>query len=106
MNISLILETNYPGSEWTLNGEEYSGLTWLSNTSKPSKEALENQWAEVEYVTAYEAVSAARLVAYQKDSDPVFFQWQRGEKTEQEWRDAVTAVNEANPYPEKPAGVA
>lgn len=42
----------------------------------------------------------ARKLGYQMYSDPIFFQWQRGEKTEQEWLDAVQAVNDANPYPE------
>ena len=30
-----------------------------------------------------------RAQAYPKDSDPIFFQWQRGSKTEQDWLDAV-----------------
>jgi hypothetical protein len=25
----------YPGAQWTLNGEEYSGLTWLEGNDKP-----------------------------------------------------------------------
>lgn len=47
-----------------------------------------------------ELVKQARLAGYQTTSDPIFFQYQRGAKTEQEWLDAVKAVDEANPYPE------
>ncbi len=36
--------------------------------------------------------SNLRAAAYPKKSDPIFFQWQRGSKTEQEWLDAVNAI--------------
>ena len=42
----------------------------------------------------------SRRIAYTQFADPIFFQWQRGEKTEQEWRDVVKAIQDANPYPE------
>lgn len=40
-----------------------------------------------------------RRVGYQTISDPVFFMWQRGEKTEQEWHDAIDQVNALYPIP-------
>jgi hypothetical protein len=39
-----ILTRHYQGSEWTLNGDEYTGLTWLSDTPKPSQEELDGLW--------------------------------------------------------------
>jgi hypothetical protein len=33
--------------EWTLNGDDYAGLTWLSDTPKPSKKTLDALWLEV-----------------------------------------------------------
>jgi len=39
-----ILTRHYQGSEWTLNGDEYDGLTWLSDTPKPSQEELDGLW--------------------------------------------------------------
>lgn len=39
-----ILVRHYAGSEWTLNGDEYSGLTWLSDTPKPTQEELDALW--------------------------------------------------------------
>ena len=41
--------------------------------------------------------SELRLTAYETESDPIFFQWQRGSKTQQEWLDAVDKVK--NKYP-------
>jgi len=43
-----ILEYKYPTAEWTLNGDDYEGLTWLSDTPKPSKSTLDGLWAEVQ----------------------------------------------------------
>ena len=103
MNIPLILETNYPGAQWVLTGDEYSGLEWLDESLKPTEKELKAQWADVEYKVAYDAVSASRHAAYiaPNGSDAVFMKYQRGEATEQEWLDAVTAINDANPYPVK-----
>lgn len=41
-----------------------------------------------------------RRQGYQTISDPVFFQWQRGEKTEQDWADARAEVEALYPIPE------
>jgi hypothetical protein len=41
-----------------------------------------------------------RAKAYLIESDPIFFQYQRGSKTEQEWLDAVNAVKTQFPYKE------
>ena len=105
MDIAMILTKRYPGSEWTLDGDNYSGLTWLSDTPKPSEDDLRSEWAQVEYEAQYEAVQKQRQAAYQAGSDPVFFDFQRGEATEQDWLDAVEAVKVAHPYPVDPSTV-
>ena len=43
-----------------------------------------------------------RKAAYQQEADPLFFSYQRGEATEQEWLDAVQSVKDRYPYPEAP----
>jgi hypothetical protein len=48
MDITKILMAKYPSSEWTLIGKDYEGLTWLSDSTKPTEEELINLWAEVE----------------------------------------------------------
>lgn len=105
MDISLVLTRRYPGSEWALDGDTYAGLTWLSEGDAPSEAELEAEWAEVEYEVAYEAVEMARQAAYQKESDPIFFSYQRGEATEADWLAAVEGVKVAHPYPVDPATV-
>jgi hypothetical protein len=99
MDITLILISKYEGAEWTLNGDDYEGLTWLSDSPKPAEAELEALWPEVQYEVAYEQVEHARAQAYRETSDPIFFEYQRGDKTEAEWLAAVQAVKDANPYP-------
>ena len=44
-------------------------------------------------------VDALRHAAYVAESDPLFFQWQRGETTEQAWRDKVAEIQARYPDP-------
>lgn len=57
MNIPMILNYLRPGEEWTLDGEEYAGLTWLSDTSKPTEAELVK--AKPAAQAAYDAALAA-----------------------------------------------
>jgi hypothetical protein len=50
-----ILQYKYPNAEWTLNGDDYEGLTWLSDTPKPSKATLDKLWNEVQDLMQAEA---------------------------------------------------
>ena len=54
---------------------------------------------EAQQIEQYNAQqSASRAAAYPTQSDPIYFQWQRGVKTEQEWLDAVAAIHTQYPY--------
>jgi hypothetical protein len=45
IDYTLILTKKYAGKYWTLNGDDYEGLTWLNDTPKPTKEELDALWA-------------------------------------------------------------
>ena len=55
MDYSAILLTKYQGSEWTLDGDSYEGLNWLSDSPKPTQEELEDLWEEVQAELAAKA---------------------------------------------------
>jgi len=100
MDIPLILLRKYSGALWTLDGDDYTGLTWLSEGKAPTDKQLEALWPEVLLEVQTEQVEQARAVAYRETSDALFFKYQRGTATEQEWLAAVQAVKDAHPYPE------
>ena len=54
MDITKILSKRYPDAEWTLDGDNYSGLTWLSDTTKPTLAELEALSDEVQTEIAAE----------------------------------------------------
>lgn len=97
-----VLTANYPGSQWALNNNDYATLQWFSDTPKPTQAELDAQWPQVNYANQCEIVSTARRLAYEAQSDGLFFEWQRGDGTEAAWRAAVAAVKAANPYPPEP----
>ena len=69
----------------------------------PEEIAEREEWEAGEYDRQVEAVRLARHIAYTSPdgSNAIFLKWQRGEATEQEWLDAVQAINDAHPYPVK-----
>jgi len=93
-----ILSINYPGKEWSLSGVDYSGLEWLDASPKPTQEELDALWSWTQTVANNTRQQEARSIAYRNESDPLFFKWQRGEGTEQEWKDAVAAIQARYPY--------
>ena len=97
-----VLTTKYPGAQWSLSDNDYSTLEWYDDTPKPTQAELDAAWPTVEYDNQVATVDAARRADYEAISDPLFFEWQRGDGTEQAWLDAVAAVKAANPYPPAP----
>lgn len=97
IDYAAILTLNYPGTSWTLNGDDYAGLTWLDDTPKPTQAELDAQWPAVAAALAALERSNRRHYAYVIHSDGVFFRWQRGEATKEEWLAAVAKVQEENP---------
>lgn len=68
IDYALILTRRFANSEWTLDGDDYAGLIWLSNTPKPTKTKLDSLWAEVQQEIANEktAKAAARQAILDK----------------------------------------
>jgi len=61
-----------------------------------TKEQVEAEAKEAEL----QRVETNRRNAYQKEADPLYLKWQRGEATEQEWLDKIEEIKERFPKPE------
>ena len=97
-----VLAANYPGAQWSMTDNDYSTLEWYDDTPKPTEAELDAAWPTVDYNNQIAAVENARRADYEAQSDPLFFEWQRGDGTEQAWLDAVAAVKATHPYPPAP----
>lgn len=42
-------------------------------------------------------IDAMRRAAYQAEADPIYFKWQRGEATEQQWLDKIADIRARYP---------
>jgi len=47
-----------------------------------------------------EQQEAARQAAFEREADPLFFKWQAGEGTEEEWLEKREEIRARYPYPE------
>jgi hypothetical protein len=58
-----ILFVNYAGSKWTLDGNSYDGLTWHSNTPKPTQAELDALWESTQAAVAAKEQAAKDVKA-------------------------------------------
>lgn len=65
----------------------------------PEEKAERAKWAAEIPGREKEIASEARRQAYVLISDPIYMQWKRGLKTEQDWLDAVAQVEADYPIP-------
>jgi len=68
MDIATVLTRKYPGALWNLNGDDYTGLTWLSDGDAPTEAQLKKLWPTVQAEIEAEAQAKidARLSAISK----------------------------------------
>jgi hypothetical protein len=98
VDISNILMRRYPGKLWGILDDKYENLEWLDESPKPTKKELEKLWPEVKREMEIESAQAMRRIAYAQKSDGLFFKYQAGEVTEEEWRSARQEVKDKYPY--------
>jgi hypothetical protein len=61
VDYTLILRYKYQDAQWLLNGDDYDGLEWLSDSPKPKKETLDALWEETQ--AHYAAKAQAKIDA-------------------------------------------
>ena len=79
------------GAPWTYNEDEdviYGTWTEVDRSEEIAKAQLEQ-------------IRKDRSNAYTDEADPLFFKYQRGEGSEQEWLDKIEEIRERFPYPEE-----
>jgi hypothetical protein len=95
-----VLTALYPDAEWSLNGDDYSGLTWLSDTPKPTKKKLDDAWPQVQHDLEHARIEAARRARYQAETDGLYFAAMREDTPNlAAWVAAVDQIKADLPYP-------
>ena len=97
-----VLAAIRPGAQWSLDGDDYAGLTWLDESPKPTKKTLDDAWPQVEYEREYAQVEQARRARYQAETDGMYMAAVRDDQPLDAWKAAVAAIKADLPYPEAP----
>ena len=60
-----ILSLNYPGAQWSMDGDSYEGLDWLDSTPKPTQAELDALWIPTQEADSKAAnkATASQLLA-------------------------------------------
>ena len=93
-----------PGEEWAWSGEEYSGLTWLDSTSKPTEAEITAKYDEL---VAAEPMTELRR---QRDAKLASTDWRASSDLilTDDWknyRQALRDLPSTSPYPTLTDGV-
>jgi len=104
IDYAAVLNAIRPGTAWTLDGDDYDGLVWLDDSPKPTRKTLDDAWPQVQHDLEVAQIEQARADRYRAESDPLFFEWQRGEDsaTKEAWESKVAQIKAELPYPEAP----
>ena len=98
MDIALVLSRLRPEAAWSIKENRYETLEWKDSSPKPSYEEVVAAWSEVKLEIDNAEVEKLRRKAYQEEADPLFFEFQRGDATQQEWLDKVAEIKARYPY--------
>jgi hypothetical protein len=100
---ALVLTAEYPGREWSLEGNDYSTLVMLDGGTKPAKATLDSKWNAVKHASDTKAVEQARRARYQAETDGLYFEAMRGDGDLTAWNAAVDQIRADLPKPQAPA---
>jgi hypothetical protein len=86
-----------PNAEFVLRGNV---LEWLDqNQTKPTQEEIAAEASRLEAAEPLCIAQQSRAAAYQQEADPLFFKYQRGEVTKEEWESKIEEIRQRFPYP-------
>ena len=87
-----------PGTQWVLRAD---ALEWHDDPAlRPTDAEIDAEVARLSALEPTLMVKDARAAAYRDESDPLFFKWQAGELTREEWEEKRAEIRARYPYPE------
>ena len=93
----------WSGKEWKMEQDTSNldafGFTLKDFPDAPKPEKPDYNLDERARDAAIAEAVESRRQAYRAESDAIYFLWQRGEATEQDWFDAVQAIKDRYPKP-------
>jgi hypothetical protein len=86
-----------PDAEFVLRGDE---MEWMDQSqTEPTAEEIATETARLEAAEPLRIARQSRASAYTTEADPLFFKYQRGEATKEEWEAKIEEIRQRYPYP-------
>jgi hypothetical protein len=87
IKIAKAISSLNPKAAFSIENNDYSTVQWTDSHEgiKPTIEEVQAELARLEAEAPNKEAEKNRLRSYQKESDPLFFKWQAGEATQEEW---------------------
>jgi hypothetical protein len=97
-DLSKALTSLYPGAQWVLNGEEYSGLNWLPGNEKPkpTQKELEDECDRLHQIWLNNQYQRDRAKAYPSFADQFDTLYHGGYDA---WKASIDEVKNKFPKP-------
>jgi hypothetical protein len=89
-------------SGYAIGGNPAEIILWENEEKQPTNAAIAKAAPQGAYLRELANVNAQRLTAYQNESDPIFFEYQRGENTEEAWKAKIAEIQARYPFPTAP----
>lgn len=87
-----------PNSQWSLSGDNYSGLNWLDiNSTPPTQEECEAEMARLRGIYQSQQYARDRRQAYPSIADQLDCLYHQGYDG---WHDMITEIKQRYPKPE------
>jgi hypothetical protein len=88
-----------PGAKWICrDADEYENYEWLDERPQPKKAECDAVIPDILAERDRVLARANRHQAFIAEADPLFFAWQRGEATEEEWLAKCAEIRARFPY--------
>lgn len=101
-----VIQYLVPRAECVIVGEpttadEYvAQVAWHDDRPQPTWADIEAARPAAETTKANKHAQAQRRAAFQAEADPLYFAWQRGEATEEDWLAKCAEIRARHPYVE------
>lgn len=100
-DLSKAIVSLYPGAQWILNGDQYSGLEWLpgNDKPKPTQKELEDEADRLHQVWLNEQYKRDRAKEYPPIADQLDMLYHDKIDGTNTWENAIQAVKDKYPKP-------
>lgn len=88
ITVARAIKSLNPKAAFVLDNNDYATVQWMPDHEgvKPTAEEIQAELTRLQEEAPTKAAEENRLRDYQKESDPLFFKWQAGEATEEQWK--------------------